>query len=581
MEDRLRRAEKIIHSLSAALHQLEARLGRLEQAYLSESVEPILPPTGDPTDAVHEGLTVAGGTVLVTTLSVIGRTFLVLAGAFLLRTLTDAEIIPHTTGVALGLAYAAVWIVFADRAGAKAMTLSASFYGVAAVLIAYPLVWESTTKLRVLSTETATALITSATGIFFLVAWRRRIYPLAWAVTLATLITCTALIFTTTAMEYFTAPILFLGAITVWTSYSRPWKIMRWLAAFSADICILQMVYLATRSGESPGRFGHLSMPAVQILAVSLLLLYLGSFALNTLVRRHDVTAFEVLQSAGALLVGFGGAVHIAREAGAGSLALGVAAITAAGMCYAVAFTFVDRRLGRGRNFFFYAWLALVLSFLGSWLLLPEVLLSIGWTALAVAAAFLGGHYDRITLRVHCAVYSTAAAWQSGLITAGIMAFTTPSVQPWSTPGILMLAVTIFCYALLVMTQRGREVRWSERLPRFILLILSVLGVGGLAVLIIFQLLSGSGDADPTVAAVIRSAVLAGSAIALATLGPRRQLVEMSWLVYPVLLAGGIKLLIEDLHRGQPLTIFLGFAFYGIALIAAPRLLRNARSKDR
>jgi hypothetical protein len=49
----------------------------------------------------------------------------------------------------------------------------------------------------------------------------------------------------------------------------------------------------------------------------------------------------------------------------------------------------------------------------------------------------------------------------------------------------------------------------------------------------------------------------------------------LTWLAYPVLVVGFLKLLFEDLRYGEPLTLFLGLAMYGSALIVTPRWLRK------
>jgi hypothetical protein len=581
MDDRLDKLESVIESLAKSMTELEARIVRLEEGAGVEAVRLSLVAEGDRIDASLGGADTRTGFSPVMVLSIIGRTFLVLAGAFLLRALTDAEIFPQAAGVALGLAYSMAWIVFADRAGARGLTLSASFYGVAAVLIAYPMLWETTAKLEVLSPGMAAALITFTTGAAMLVSWRRGIHALAWSATIATLVTCPALMLATAAMEIFTVPILILGVVSLWIAYSRGWRIMRWIVAFVADACVLQMVYLATRFSDHPGRFGDLSAPAVQVLAVSLLMIYLGSFAVYNLALRGNVSPFEVLQSAASLVVGFGGAVYIARTTGTGDTLLGAAALIAAGACYAVAFAFVSRRLGRCIDFFFYAWLALVLTLTGSLLVIGGGGLPLCWMGLAVTAAVLGGYYDRITLRAHCAVYAAAAALHSGLIEESVKSFTAAVARTWPALVVVMLVLTVVCYVLLVATQRGRKVRWPGRLPRFTVLLLSVTGAGGLAVVALTRLLSDdASEAGPASMAIARTTVLAGAAFALAAVGARGKMAEMCWLVYPVLLAGGIKLLLEDMRQGRPITIFLGFVVYGIALITAPRLLRAGPKRE-
>ena len=90
----------------------------------------------------------------------------------------------------------------------------------------------------------------------------------------------------------------------------------------------------------------------------------------------------------------------------------------------------------------------------------------------------------------------------------------------------------------------------------------------------------GHGSAvGPAWAAAIRTAILSQSAIILAGLGSRRHLLELVWLVYPLLVVTGVKLVLEDLRHGKPLALFVSFAFLGVALIVAPRLLRKSSPK--
>ena len=93
----------------------------------------------------------------------------------------------------------------------------------------------------------------------------------------------------------------------------------------------------------------------------------------------------------------------------------------------------VRGRQGRGLNFFYYAWLALALALLGSTQLLQPASLACFLLLLAAAAAYLGGRFDRITLRAHCAVACVLAAWHSGLPRICISAFVAPSLPDWTT----------------------------------------------------------------------------------------------------------------------------------------------------
>ena len=55
--------------------------------------------------------------------------------------------------------------------------------------------------------------------------------------------------------------------------------------------------------------------------------------------------------------------------------------------------------------------------------------------------------------------------------------------------------------------------------------------------------------------------------------------VEARWLVYPVLLVGAVKLLLEDVPAGRAATLVLSFALYGAALIVAPKLAKRPQPR--
>ena len=83
---------------------------------------------------------------------------------------------------------------------------------------------------------------------------------------------------------------------------------------------------------------------------------------------------------------------------------------------------------------------------------------------------------------------------------------------------------------------------------------------------------------NPPQPAALRTAVLALAAHLVASARRRTALPELTGLVYAILTLATAKLLFEDLPRGRALTLFVGFAFYGAALLVTPRLLREAAS---
>jgi len=61
----------------------------------------------------------------------------------------------------------------------------------------------------------------------------------------------------------------------------------------------------------------------------------------------------------------------------------------------------------------------------------------------------------------------------------------------------------------------------------------------------------------------------------LAWAGKRWSLQELLWLVYPVLVAGGFKLVWKDFRLDEPVALCVALAAYGGALILTPRLMRK------
>jgi hypothetical protein len=83
-------------------------------------------------------------------------------------------------------------------------------------------------------------------------------------------------------------------------------------------------------------------------------------------------------------------------------------------------------------------------------------------------------------------------------------------------------------------------------------------------------------SADAALVAAIRTVVVGAAVLLLAWAGGRGVFAEGRWLMYVVLVLGGIKLLTEDFPAGRPATLVLSLAVYGAALIVAPRWVRRA-----
>src|SRR4051794_31428389 len=504
----------------------------------------------------------------VTMLSFVGRTFVALGGAYLLRALTDAAVLPAARGIALGLAYALGWLAASDRAGAADRRTSAAFHGLVAAMIAFPLLWESVTRFQLLTPNAAAIGLALVTTLMLAEALRQRSQILAWIGVTAALGTALALVAATRVVVPFAAATIALGIATLWIGYGADWVLLRWPVALIADLMVLALT-ARVASGSWP------DAPA-RIIALQLLLLtgHLASVAARTLLRGRDVNAFEVVQTAAALGVGFGGAVYVAAATGSGAATLaGMGLLIGAG-CYGVAFAFLGQQ-GVRRNFYFYTSLGLILVLVSTALLLANAALALAWTALAVTASWLALRTGRITLNAHAAVYALSAAGASGLLTSAAAALAGPARLP---PPVSLLAASVLvglAACLIIPPPRAAGMSTPDRMARFAITIGFAWSAAGVLVGLFAAALPGAVDAG--VLATVRTSVLASSALALAWAGRHDQFRESGWLLYPVLAAGGLKLLVEDLPRSRPATLFVALALYGGALILAPRLGHAAR----
>lgn len=563
--------------LTAVVEALVHRVAALERHLGLDAPPELLVPDAipAPTDPPSDPAAAAPSPGLE--LTTVGTAFLVLAGAFLLRALTAAGRISPTAGVVLGLLYVFALLAVTVREADRRRRARAQVFGAALVLVAYPFIWETTTRHGTPSPAVAAALLALVTGLALGAAARYGLKALAWLAVVACLASGAALFWVAGAPLLFLAVLLLLGVALVWLGYGRGWEGPQWVAAAAVNGMVLLAVLLAANPA-APGSTRPLLPAAGTLLpALALPVLYLGSFSVRTLLLRRAAGAFEILQSLGCILAGVMGAVRLLHDAARGTAGLGWATCVFGVAAYAAAFVVVRSRQGRGLNFFYHAWLGLLLTLIGSALVVSAAWLPMLWVGLGLAAAATGVAFDRWTLRLHCAVYLTGAAVATGLVARFVHAFVTPQPPTWSgtTPGgVAVWAFTAAAYTGMAAVRRGRDTTSGRRTPRFLVAALTLAGAGTLLVTALAvgpaAKVSGSPEA---VAAALRTAVLASMAVLLAALGRREALRELSWFVKPLLVLLAAKVLLEDLRRGTPVALFVSFACFGVALIAAPRLL--------
>ena len=272
-------------------------------------------------------------------LPILGRALLGLAGAYLLRAVTESAAISPASGVAAGILYAVFWLSWAARTPA-ANRLETAIHSLTAVLVLCPLLWEATLRFHAISTWAAAATLVLFVVFGLTVSWRKNLLTVATIVTLAGLTTAAGLLIATRDVMPFTLVFLAIAAAVEISSCLEHWLSERWLAALAADLAVLLATWLVTREHGLPE--GYAAIPYVWLLGaqVALLAIYLASTIVRTLLRGLNFTWFETAQCAAAFLIGVGGGLRLSRRRTSHRPAF---ALACAAACYVVSFALLDR----------------------------------------------------------------------------------------------------------------------------------------------------------------------------------------------------------------------------------------------
>jgi len=483
-------------------------------------------------------------------LPIVGRALLGLAGAYLLRALTESETFPRGAGVAIGLFYAMSWLVWAARtqAGKRVET---ALHALTGAMVISPLIYEATSRFHAISSWTA-GLLLFAFAIFGLtVSWRKELLIVATFATLAALGTAGALIIATHDAMPFTLFFLAIAAAVEVSACLNHWLSERWLTAAAADLAVVLITWLVTNDRGMPETYIPISYGALLAAQVVLLAIFLISTIFRTLLRGYTMTWFETAQCAAAFVI---------CVAGGNGPALGIMCLVCSVACYLVAFRVLDGK--HPRNFYIYSTFGILLVIAGSRILVSGMAASVVWNALAIAAIWAGGRFGRLTLQVHGGVYLMLGLAGSGaLVQAAALLLGT-----WSWSGAEAWPVWAGAVGAVVCCAIGSQARWLQIATAAVSLWLGAGVTAGLltfAYHVIFGL-----AASHSYCATLRTAVIAAAALGVARAG------KWTPLIYPLMLLGAWRLAMVDMHQERKAALFLSLLIYGATLMLLPRMRR-------
>lgn len=562
--------------LEAEVRRLRQRVERLERLVGQASWPVTAVADQEHTATVPEALPPPLETAAL--FPVLGRALLGLAGAYLLRAFTESATVSPQLGVAVGLLYAILWLVWAARTPA-AKRLEAALHSLTAVLVLSPLLWEGVLRFHAVSTWAAGSILVFFTVFGLAVSWRKDLLIVATLATLAGLGTAAALLMATHDVLPFTLVFLAIAAAVEASACLNHWLSERWLAATAADLAILLATWLVANERGLPPAYAPIPHSWLLIAQMALLAIYLSSTIVRTLFRGFTFTGFETAQCGLAFLISVGGGLRLAGEDPRLGPAMAVLTLACAVACYVVSFTLLDRRAARSRNFYTYSTFGFLLAVVGSRILLVGVTADAVWSVAAIACLRAGGFRDRLTLQVHGGLYLMLALVTSGALVQAATFLLGEGTWPGEKDvaiGAGALAAGL-CYALAVHYGRGRG-EWGSQAFRLAAAGTFAWLLAGISAGLLTAAYHGIfGDAaSHAYCATLRTGIVAASALALAWAGSRQNYLELARLVYPAMALGAYRLVMDDLHQERKAALFLSLLIYGVALMALPRFKRAA-----
>jgi hypothetical protein len=499
-------------------------------------------------------------------LPIAGRALLGLAGAYLLRALTESGTLPARAGIAAGIAYALLWLVWAARRPASER-LRTALDSLTAILVLCPLLWEATLRFHAIDPWMAAAVLLLFAVFGMAISWRKSLLIVSTFATLAALGTAAALLLATHNVLPFTFLFLAVAAAIEASACLEHWLSERWVGATAADLAVLLATWLVTNARGLPEGYAAIPHPWLLTAQVVLLTIYLSSTIFRTLFRGFSFTVFETAQCAVAFAVSLSGGLQMAPVMAVVMLVCGAA-------CYVVSFVLLERQGASSRNFFTYSTFGILLALAGSRILLSSGTAAWVWFALAIACIWAGGSFGRLTLEVHGGIYLLLALVVSGAVQEAANLLLGSASWPGERQVALWtgLAANTVAYALVMHYGREGRLSWNMRAFRIAVAASFVWLASGTAAGILteaYHQVLGAG-ASHAYCATLRTGVLAGLSLLLAWAGSRRNRWELSHLMYPAMFLGGYRLVAQDLQQGHTGALFLSLLLYGAVLTALP-----------
>lgn len=558
--------------LTARIAALEVRVTALEHPSQTavSTLEQIAQPSETQAPHVRAASEIGIGITFTGILSLVGAALLGIAGAYILRAISGAGLLPPGLVAGSAAFYATAWLVAAARTASG--RLAACLFAATSVLILAPMLWEMSIRFQAMSATAAAGYLAGYATIAMGLSLRSGIGS-AHSTALTVAISGSALIalalsIATHSMALFTAILVAMCAAIEFSAVRDRVHGVRVLVTLSADcsVWILLHVY-SLPPGEQTG-YPPLS-PAAILCAVSLLFaIQVVSLAIHAVRRAQPVgvfTGLQVMISFGLLL--FGTAWFIPVR---GAQAIGLICLLLSLGGYSAAYGPMRRAAELRNRGIFIVW-SCALFLAAAFLLASPVVASTVLGTLAVASVPLAARLRARSIEVQGMIFLCSAVLASGLLAyaASALAGKVPGSPSWP---ILLNAIL----AMLV-SAMAAEAAGEPAIDQALHLVQTFVAACGAAALLARGLIGLAALILTPGAfhiAVLRTLALCVTAVALTWLGAHFGRVQMMHVAYVALALAAVKLLFEDLRHGKMEFIAVSVALVALTFMSVPRVAR-------
>src|ERR1700738_1615567 len=233
------------------LDQIVERISALEKrvTFLEQRPPSIETAAGPPVVLTNPSAVRAESSQIGGALTVMGKSLLGMAGAYVLRALSGSSVMsgsgvmPRSLVAAIAVAYALGWLVAAART-VSLHRLAGVLYAATSALILAPMLWEMTLRFHVMPAWVAAAVVTAfgcvATGLAYS-PQRSPVFSVAYA---GCALTALALQIGTHDMAPFAAILLTILVVCEFGSAAHRGLALRVLVALSADLAVWILLFL-------------------------------------------------------------------------------------------------------------------------------------------------------------------------------------------------------------------------------------------------------------------------------------------------------------------------------------------------